>query len=46
MPLPDFESAREPSDPSKDDDETKAETPQKTGAEQYCHQGISYSKHQ
>jgi hypothetical protein len=34
MPQPDFESAREPPDPSKDDDKTKAEAPQKTGADQ------------
>jgi len=39
MPQPDFESAREPSDPSKDDDETKAEVPQKTGAEQLLSSG-------
>jgi hypothetical protein len=39
MPQPDFESAREPLDPSKDDDETKAEAPQKTGADQSLSSG-------
>jgi len=39
MPQPDFESAREPPDPSKDDDETKVEAPKKTGAEQLLSSG-------
>jgi hypothetical protein len=34
VPQLDFESAREPSDPSRDDDEHKIEAPQKTGADQ------------
>jgi hypothetical protein len=39
MPQPDFESAREPSDPSKDDDEDKGEAPQNTGADQLLSSG-------
>jgi hypothetical protein len=41
MPQPDFESAREPSDPSKDDEENKGEAPQKTGADQLLSSGDS-----
>jgi hypothetical protein len=39
MPQLDFESAREPSDPSKDDNENKGEAPQKTGADQLLSSG-------
>ena len=46
MPQPDYESAKEPSDPSKDDDENKGEAPRRQELINYCHQVISYSKHQ